>query len=90
MLQTTVTVQSAWMSKINWGQALGMLASVLVLVSGGKINLDLATQAEIIAAIQGAVALYTWVMRTFFTTTVTPSSVTPTMAATITSKGPTP
>ena len=81
-MQAIVPVKSAWTSKINWGQALGMIASVLVLVTGGKIDLDLATQAQIIAVIQGLVALYTWIMRTWFTASVTPSSVTPAIAVT--------
>ena len=74
MATTTVEVKSAWSSKINWGQAVGMVATVLVLATGGKVNMDMATQGELVAVIQGLTALYTWAMRTFFTTAITPSS----------------
>lgn len=66
-----VIVQSAWFSKINWTQAIGVLASVLVIFG---INLDATTQVEVVAGIQGLVAVATWIMKTFFTTTITPSS----------------
>lgn len=62
--------KSAWLSKINWTQAIGVLASILVVFG---IDLDPATQVSVVAGIQGAVAFVTWLMRTFFTRTVTPS-----------------
>lgn len=64
-------VKSAWLSKINWTQAIGVLASILVVFG---INLDVQTQLAVVAGIQGVVAAVTWVMRTFFTKTVTPSA----------------
>lgn len=69
-----VPIKSAWASKINWGQAIGMVASVLVIVTGGKVNIDASTQAALLGGIQAVVAVYTVVMKTFFTSTVTPSS----------------
>lgn len=51
---------------INVGQAVGLLASILVLVTGGKVNLSMADQAVIIAAIQSGAALYTVIVHTFF------------------------
>lgn len=66
-----IDVKSAWLSKINWTQAIGVLASILVVFG---INLDTQTQVAIVAGIQGVVAFVTWVMRTFFTTSLTPSS----------------
>lgn len=63
-------VKSAWLSKINWTQALGVLASILAVFG---FNLDAQTQLAVVGAIQGVVAGVTWVMRTFFTKSVTPS-----------------
>jgi hypothetical protein len=71
MNTVSVPVASAWASKINWTQAVALLASVLVLFG---INLDPATQVSIIAAIQAIQAVVTWVLKTFFTTTITASS----------------
>jgi hypothetical protein len=72
MRVVTVPVKSAVKSKINWTQAVGVLTSVLVLFG---LDLDLQTQAELVAGIQGIVAVVTWIQKTFYTTTVTPSSV---------------
>ena len=66
-----VDVKSAWLSKINWTQALGVLASILVVFG---INLDAQTQVAIIGAIQGIVAVVTWVLKTFVKPSVTPSA----------------
>lgn len=68
-----VDVKSGWLSKINWAQAIGVVASVLVVLTGGKVNIDLATQGEIVVGIQSAVALVTWALRTFGKPTATPS-----------------
>ena len=54
-----------WASKINWAQAIGILATVLALAG---IDLDAETQVAVVAVIQGGVAVVTWVMRTWFTT----------------------
>lgn len=67
----TPDTKSAWLSKINWTQAIGVLASVLVIFG---INLDPATQAAAVAGIQAVAAVVTWIIRTFFTTKLTPSS----------------
>jgi hypothetical protein len=74
---TTVAVatQSAWLSKINWTQAIGILASVLVLTTGGKVNIPPEVQVGIATAIQAATGVATWIFKTWFTKTVTPSSV---------------
>ena len=68
----TVPVKSSWASKINWTQALA--ASGMLLTMFG-IDLDAKTQADILAGIVGAQAFLTWLMRTFFTSSVTTSSV---------------
>lgn len=54
----------SWASKINWAQAIGILATVLALAG---IELDPQTQVAVVAGIQGVVAVVTWVMRTWFT-----------------------
>lgn len=69
---TTVDVKSGWFSKINWTQ--GLAASGMLLTMFG-IDLDAKTQADILAGIVGAQAAITWMMRTFFTSSVTPSSI---------------
>lgn len=67
----TVDVKSAWLSKINWAQAIGVVASVAAVVG---FDLSPALQVQVVAAIQGIVAVVTWALKTFGTTTVTPSS----------------
>jgi len=72
MAQTVeVDVKSAWLSKINWTQTVGVLASILVVFG---IDIPVQTQLAIVGGIQGVVALATWALKTFGTTTVTPSS----------------
>lgn len=72
MNSVTVPVESAWWSKINWTQAVGLLSTVLTVTAGH--GLDPATQVSIVAGIQGVQSLVTWYFKTFQTTTVTPSS----------------
>jgi hypothetical protein len=72
---TVVDIKSAWLSKINWTQAIGIGASALVFVTGGKINIPADVQLQIVAAIQAAQAVATWVIKTWFTSTVTAASV---------------
>lgn len=72
--EVTVPVKSAWTSKINWTQLVGLGASLLVLTTSGKINIPIDQQLAIVAAIQAAQSVVTWAMKTYFTTTVTPSS----------------
>lgn len=67
----TVDVKSAWLSKINWTQAIGVAASVAAVFG---FSLPAETQVALIAGIQGVVAVVTWVLRTFFSSTVTPAS----------------
>jgi hypothetical protein len=71
----TVPVKSAWYSKINWTQAVGIVATVIAVVTSNRVQIDPATQVSIVATIQGIVAVATWVQRTWFTTAVTPASV---------------
>jgi hypothetical protein len=68
---TTVEVQSAWWSKINWVQGM-MVVSMLTAKFGFTITAD--QQAAIIVAIGVVGSFVTWVLRTWFTKTVTPSA----------------
>jgi hypothetical protein len=70
-----VETKSAWFSKINWAQAIGVGAMAVTLVTGGKTNVPLEVQTAIIAAITAIQAAVTIVLRTWFTTTIVPASL---------------
>lgn len=70
-----VPTKSAWLSKINWTQGVSSFAMVLTLVSGGKLNLSADQQAAIIVTIGVVGDVATYVIKTWFTPTVTPASV---------------
>jgi hypothetical protein len=82
----TVPVASSWSSKINWTQAVSGLAMLLAWYSGGKINLTGDQQLALVTTIGVITNIVTWVLRTWFTKTVTPSSV-PTNAAVVRQAG---
>lgn len=65
-------VKSSLASKINWTQAIAMLAMV---ASVFGLDLDQAQLAKVLEGIIAANALVTVVMRTFFTTQLTKASV---------------
>lgn len=67
----TVDIKSAWLSKINWTQAIGVAASIAAVFG---FNLPANTQVELVAGIQGIVAVVTWVLKTFAKPSVTPSA----------------
>jgi hypothetical protein len=67
----SVAVKSAWASKINWTQGVGLAASLLAMRG---VDLPPETQAQIVVAIQAVVGVATWVARTWFTTSVTPAA----------------
>jgi hypothetical protein len=67
-----VEVKSAWLSKINWTQAVAVVAMVATMFG---LDIDATLQAEILAAIIGVQSVVTWVIKTFFSPTVTPASV---------------
>lgn len=69
-----VDVKSSWVSKINWTQVVGIGASALVLATGGKVNIPPEVQAEIIASIGAVQGIVTWVLKTWFTKTITAAS----------------
>jgi len=66
-----VAVKSAWWSKINWVQAVAMLATVAT-VFGFDFPPEL--QAKIVATITGVSGVATVILRTWFTTSVTPAA----------------
>lgn len=65
-----VDVKSAWLSTINWTQAVGVLASILVVFG---IEMDANTQVAVVASINGVMALVTWALKTFSKPSATPS-----------------
>jgi hypothetical protein len=69
-----VETKSAWLSKINWTQMVSFTASALVLITGGKLDIPPEQQAVIVLMIQGAQSMVTWILKTWFTPTITPSS----------------
>ena len=70
-----VSVKSAWGSKINWTQAVSTGAMVLTLFTGGKFNLTADQQVAVVVTIGVLGDFVTYVMKTWFTPTVTPASV---------------
>lgn len=69
-----VDIKSAWLSKINWTQAVSMTAMLLTFFG---VTLPPETQSAILAGIVATTSVVTWVQRTFFTTTVVESSLSP-------------
>lgn len=67
-----VPVKSAWKSKINWGVAISLVAAFGTFFG---FDLDPETQVQAQLAITSVTAVYVWVMKTFFTNTVTPSAI---------------
>lgn len=70
---TVVAVKSAFLSKINWTQVIGVAVALGAMFG---IDIDAKTQAEILAGIVAVQGVITVILRTWFTTSVTPSSVT--------------
>ena len=66
-----VAIKSAWWSKVNWTQAVAMLASVGVFFG---LDLPPEQQAKIAVSIQALSGLLTIILRTWFTTSVTPAA----------------
>ena len=72
--QVSVSVKSAWLSKINWTQAVSGAAMIIAYLSGGKMSLTPDQQAALVVSIGVLGNVATWVIKTWFTATVTPSS----------------
>lgn len=69
-----VTVKSAWASKINIAQIAWFLSTGAVGLVG-ILNLDAATTAKVTASVAMAGQVLTFVLKTWFTKSVTPQSV---------------
>lgn len=69
------SVRTAWLSKINWTQAIGVGSSLIVLAFGKQYEIPSEQQVQLVAAIQAGQAFLTWAFRTWFTTSLTPGSV---------------
>jgi hypothetical protein len=67
-------VKSSFLSKINWTQAVGVGVSCAVVLGCNKCDMPVATQAELVLAIQSLQGVATWIMRTWFTTRITAAS----------------
>jgi hypothetical protein len=70
----TVPIKSAWASKINWTQAVSAFAMLIGWASGNAIELSADKQTAIVVTIGVIGNIVTWIMKTWFTTTITPSS----------------
>lgn len=70
-----VNVKSSFFSKINWTQAIQALAAVLVIATGGKINIDPQSQLLLVGGIVVVGNLITVIIKTYFTPTVTAQSI---------------
>lgn len=68
-----VPMKSAWLSKINWTQAIGVVAMVGTALN--LFDLDPEMQVKVVTAIGIVQGGITWMIKTFFTPTVTPTSV---------------
>jgi hypothetical protein len=68
-----VTVESDWWSKINWAQVVGVVCSGIAVFTGNKMEVDAATQVQIVVTIQAIVGILTvWLRRN--STTITPTA----------------
>ncbi len=73
-----VQVKSSWASKINWAQVAGPAASTLaVLLSFFGLNLTPEQILGVVFAIQTIQSVATWIIRTWFTSSVTAASMVP-------------
>ena len=77
--QVTVDVKTAWLSKINWGEA---VKAVALLTTIWGFPIPAGVQHDAVVGLQSLSTLiisvggiYTWVMRTWFTTSLTHASI---------------
>lgn len=73
MNTVTVPVKSAWASKVNWTQVAAAAATCATAVIAAA-NLPAEQAASLTAAVAGIGQIATIIIKTFFTTTVTPAS----------------
>lgn len=65
------TVKSAWASKLNWTMAVGVIFNVLMLF-GHPVPEDIQTQVYALG--NSAVLVVGWIIKTWFTTSITAAS----------------
>lgn len=66
-----VGVQSSWVSKINWTSMVGPAVSLAAFFG---LNLSAEELTKVVIGVQALQSIATIIFKTFFTTTVTPSS----------------
>lgn len=66
-----VAVKSAWWSKVNWTQVIAIVASLGVFFG---LHLSPEDQAKIVVTINAVSGVATIILRTWFTTTITPAA----------------
>ena len=67
-----VPVKSMWLSKTGWVQIIAVLAMILAYFG---IDFDAGTQAAVLSIIVAVQGVVTWVIKNWFTPSVTPNSV---------------
>ena len=72
---TVVAVQGSWFSKINWTQAVAMAAMLLAFFTGNKLQIDPSQQTAIVVVVGLVGQIVTVILKTYFTSTITPQSV---------------
>lgn len=70
-----VPVTSAWVSKVNWTQAVSGVAMVLAFVSGGRIGMTPEQQGALVVTIGVVTNIVTWILHTYFTPGVKAASL---------------
>ena len=71
----TVDIKSSWLSKTNWTQVVGVAATALSLFTANKFSIPAEQQVIIVGVIQGIQSIATWIIKTWFTSTVSPASL---------------
>ena len=71
-----VNVESAWWSKINWVNAISIVSAILVYFKGAAFGIPPEIQQGLAVAIPVFANFLTWILKTFCTNTITPSSAT--------------
>ena len=70
-----VPVESGWWSKINWTQAASALSAILVFFFGQTAALTAEQQLAVVVVIGLITNAATFVLRQWFTKTVTPAAI---------------
>ena len=70
-----VDIKSAWLSKINWTQVVSGSAMILAWYTGGHLSLTPDQQSALVVTIGVIGNISTWVVKTWFTPTVSAASL---------------